>query len=538
MAFTTRATQLTSEMTTALSEQVPPGCIDRTVGTIEYLLEIPVAAAGADRSVLSETSVRDLTNEAAAQAKRDPGMGALNDRKALGTQLAPTRTSHGQTSTIALLNKMTPLWSGAYLSHWCSHFRELEAGTAADFLGYRDSSALLIAHLIGANLSPDIIKRQIDYMRSQPATFDASDVINAFADRIKAGKRPVEVLFILEQTIPQGITGIQSMTAGEVRQWADKRGLTTTLPDHFHGAVSMQGYAWDKYHLRELATQARLSLIDRTRAKIGRDILVSRIAITNAFDHRINCSDQEDSHARVGRYDLTTMALNATASSDVSEVAMEFFTAAARAHSQASRTALLWAAVESLFSEPGTNNMASASHAANIASIRQAKRFVGIGMTMLGGGRGDPGYATRVVNLGQEEQYALFTTYLQDNHFANIASPQCRSFMDHLRLRVTERGLISYRDNLESHLRHLYRGRNLAVHGGVTDSPMLAIVNSLSEPIVAVVLDYLSAETLRARPELLVRMGEVSLFIEQMRARSASKESTPNATLAYADLFS
>lgn len=537
MTLTKMAERLTNEMMTELSTQLPPGCIERGVGTIALLKEIPIAAAASDRGVLSEATVRNLTVEAADQVKSDPGMGNKLDRTAYLKQLKPSRTAHARTATIALLSATLPALDSKYLENWRLHLNDLEDNKNNDFAGYRYTSGRILAHLVCAGLSTEIIRRSLHFLRMDTVEYKASDIVEDFAKRLERGPKPVKILLFLEQTFSLSALGVHWMTGSEVRAWAEQNDLKQALPDHFHGAIPVTGYAWDKWQLREMATTVRASLIDRAQAITGDELKISLAAVVDAFEGTVVLDVRDDNHPRIARYQLPALTLGTTDSSQPLEVATDFYTAAVRANAQATRATLLWAALEVVFSEPGVDNVECASHAADLAAFRQTRRLVGISMQMLTDHRGDPAYAAKAVGLSGEVEYSVFIAYLQEANYSGIQSVQCRSLITHAATRLTCRGMVTYRDSIFVQLRHLYRQRNLAVHGGITDSPLMAAISLLAEPTVAAAINQLSSTNARTRDEILLQTGTDALLIDRIRAEADDKEQKSDRVLSHAELF-
>lgn len=537
MTLTTMAERLANEMMTQLSTQLPPGCIERGVGTIALLKDIPIAAAAADRSVLSEASVRALTQEGAEQTKKDPGMGSKHARTALANQLKPSRTAHARTATIALLEASLPALAAKYLENWQLHLDEAEENNNSEFLGHRYTASRIIAHLVCTGLSDRIIASTLHFLRSDAIEYSASEFIGEFSKRLQRGPKPVTVLLFLEQTFNLSRLGLSAMTAKEAREWGEQNGLTSIFPRHFHGAILVTGHAWDKWHLQEIVTTIRSSFIDRIHAITGDEIKIARRAAVDAFEGAVSLDTQKDNHPRIARYQLNSLTLDSTDSSQPLEVATDFYTAAERADAQATRATLLWAALEVLFSEPGVDNVECASYAANLTAIRQTRRLIGISMDMLKGQRGDASYAAGAASLSAEAEYLLFIDYLKAANFSGIQSDALRSIIKQAETRATRRGLVNYRDSIYLQLRHLYRQRNLAIHGGITDSPLMSSISILAEPSVAAAINQLFSTSARTRDELLLQSGTNALLIERLRAEADDKDQPSGWPLSYVDLF-
>lgn len=537
MTLTTVAERLVNEMMTELTTQLPPGCIERGVGTIALLSEIPIAAAASDRGVLSEASLRNLTIEAAELVRTDPGMGPKFDRSAYAKQLKSARTAHARTSAITLLSSNLPMLNDKYLGNWQLHLDDLETSNSGDFAGYRYSASRIIAHMVCAGLSIEIIRNSLHFLITSNIEHNASRVIEEFVQRLDRGPKLVKALLFVEQTISLPVLGVNWMTVSQAREWAEQHELTEQLPTKFHGALPITGNAWDKWHLQEMVSTVRSSVIDRVRAISGDEIKISLTALVDAFDGIVKLNIQGDNHPRAARYRLPQLTLSATDSSQPLEVAMDFYTAAVRANGHAARATLLWAALEVLFSEPGIDNLECANYAANFAATHQTRRLVGISMKMLGDHRGDPVYAATAATLSGESEYEAFVDYLKKHDYSGIQSAQCFALMKQVAIRVTGRGMITYRDSTFNQLRHLYRQRNLAVHGGITDSPLMAAISFLSEPTVAAVINQVASTGALTRDDLLRETGTEQLSIDRIRVETEDKDQKSDRILSYAELF-
>ncbi|MGP5672872.1 hypothetical protein [Brachybacterium alimentarium] len=538
MTLTTTAQRLVGHMRLELTPQLPPGCLEREVGVIALLKELPVAADGVDRGVLSEASAHKLATEVAQRVRKDPGVGAGIHRIALSNQLKGSKTTHVNTASIALISEQIDSLERNYLTHWRGHLQAQEEEAFKEFTGYEYASLQILSHLLTSGLTANIIDRSLGYIESSDITHTASDVINHFEDRINRGPKHVTCLLLLEQPVSPSIHGENWMSAGKVRDWAHSQGLLAEVPRGIHGAIPVTGNAWDKWQLFELVSSARASIIGRARAMTGRDMRISQIVLTDAFDRIVKITDREDRHPRTARYEFQDLTLGATDSSQIAEAAMEFYTSARRSTSPAAKVSLLWAAIEVLFSEPGTENIECAGRAADFASIRQTKRLVSVGMIMLSSNQGDAAYAASVEGKSDEQAYSEFIKYIKEEKYAGVRSERCRKLLPVLSKRMTAGGIVRFRESIEVLLRHLYRGRNLAIHGGVTDSPIMRPIGRVAEPFVAAAIDYTLKENAKTREDVLLLCGRASLRIDTLSAIRSDRQFPDGQMLTYSDIFS
>jgi hypothetical protein len=385
-------------------------------------------------------------------------------------------------------------------------FGDVEA-QGAQFVGYEESARLIAGYIRGSRLSRELATRTLDYLRKTDETFTATEVIALLANKVHSGATPVLALIFFEQTVSEKIWQGDWMRPPEVRAWAEENGRIDLLRAGHHGAIPISGIASDKWQLEHDLAEARQTCLDRLRLITGSEVHLSTYSVTDKFPMRLELNRPRDSAVRAAALDLSAVSLpGATPSTPVS-VGADLLMAGLRSNKSATRAALLWAVFETLLSQPGVDNVECAELAADIASVQLSRHFVQVAMSMVRGKRGEKAYAASVKGLSSDQEMDVFIHYLNLGSFSTVSSQSTRLALEATAKRLTAGGLREYRDRIAAILKHLYRQRNMAIHGGVEDGPMMARVAELSAPIASALVHSTARHGAADRQGILAMAG-------------------------------
>ncbi|RYP88656.1 hypothetical protein EKO23_01840 [Nocardioides guangzhouensis] len=221
-------------------------------------------------------------------------------------------------------------------------------------------------------------------------------------------------------------------------------------------------------------------------------------------------------------YDVPEPALDRPTSDDRLEVAVESIQAAILAGGAAA-AGMLWATVECLFGSAGDENkLASGERAADVATIAWVRYDLNHTLGALLRNQGDPGWSAAAQVLPRQERLPFFVKYLQAGDFSNVRSARVVSQARHCARMLDLREVGSLRTEVLTTLKGLYRQRNLILHGGITNAPLLpGILRSATPLVTAAVNRYAATRNGAVRDPLAFSFGETLRLEEHLAQPSA-----------------
>jgi len=188
-------------------------------------------------------------------------------------------------------------------------------------------------------------------------------------------------------------------------------------------------------------------------------------------------------------YELDDPQVETPDSENRLEVAIDLFLAAL-SEAGSSTVGTLWAALEALLAAPGDPDRAQvASRAGDIALVALVRASIQMSMGNLFARCPGESLTVRINALEGRDRLSEFERALRGDEHEALPRRSTRLMLSHTKRIFDPDALKLKREELRQTLRALYRQRNLVLHGGVTDAPLLDDIIRSSTPLVAAVIN-------------------------------------------------
>ncbi|MFE6000730.1 hypothetical protein ACFQ6C_28325 [Streptomyces sp. NPDC056454] len=469
-------------------------------GTIGLLDELLAAGRASASGILSEGSFDDLKEQVVDRVLKDQGLGNEGERGAL-RNLLPRKATEFKPSSYKYkaLEGLLPSLRSKYLENWrkelsVTAYHSWPAVKKGDRAAQPlEVASRLTAFLLEEGVSLDYIVKWLDYRVTHTSkSIHLADLIAQMEELYRRGKKTVEVLVILEQTVtPVLWSSLNLLSATSVREWISTNSfeLPSEQTLRLHGGLVVSIEEWDIP-----GSLVRVgSLLSRIRRRAQMNGWKAPQFSNSAWIKGIPKEQRIPRENPMGGILVGTQvdsrALLLPSSENRLEVALEFVEAAATAGG-ASAAGMLWAALESLFAAPGDPiRLEVVSRAADIGLLAFVRFDLknALAITMEHEKLSPIVQKMKAEPVG--ERLASFEAFVRAGDFSSIKQLRVRTHLEHTAALITVEGLAARRAQLQKSLRSLYRHRNFVLHGGVNDAPLLNSVLRGGYPLVCAIVE-------------------------------------------------
>jgi hypothetical protein len=151
---------------------------------------------------------------------------------------------------------------------------------------------------------------------------------------------------------------------------------------------------------------------------------------------------------------------------------------------------MLWAALEALFAAPGDpDRIQVVDRATDVALVAMVRTSIQVSLGSLYSRCPGEALTQRLVAIDLPDRLIELEAALRSGEHEAIAHPGTRVSLIHTARFFDPDILKKRRQEITHVLRGLYRQRNLILHGGVTDSPLLDGIIRASTPLVTAIVN-------------------------------------------------
>jgi hypothetical protein len=450
-----------------------------TLSTTGLLCELLVAGSQVG-SVLSEASFGELNDQVIEQVLADPGLGDKVSRGILRNTL-PRKSDNfvPNSHKYRAIENLMPGLERDYLSNWLTEFRRPEYAQmnfpdAGSIISPATSAALLSAFLLAAGLSSELIIKWLDYsLKYAPDPISLEDLIQMLIERYKRGNSPLEIMVLLDRPVAPASRSIEGwLNAAEAKSWLNSNGFS--FPRTVHGGILYRSDQWDIYGALKDVSSSLQRIRYRATLKTGKPPSFYPKAWIKGVKTARDIPDPTVTEVEMPGYPLENPSLVRPSSENRLEVAVEFIQAASLGGGPGS-AGMLWAALESLLSAPGDpDRMEVVNRGADIGLIAVIRSQINTSLALLLERRADSEDLRREITaLPYDERFDRLQMALVNKEYEALQSAGARLQISHTADLLSVERIKALRLALRHSLSGLYRQRNLVLHGGITDGPLL-----------------------------------------------------------------
>lgn len=494
--------QLASEMSRFVSQRKGWTTTLFQFGTIGLLDELITAGRAASNGILSDSSFDDLKDQAIGRTLGDPGLGQQGERGAL-RNLLPRKAAEFRPSSYKYkaIEGLLPSLRSAYLENWGkelsqAHYLTWPATKKGESLtSPTEAASRITSFLLEEGVNFDYLARWLSYRTTHaPDEIEIEEFTSQIRDLYRKGKGKAEVLVLLEQTVSPALwQSLDLLSTEKSRKWLDEHNFTLSeeQSNKLHGGLKLSIEEWD---LRGILNRVdsiltrikrRAELNGWSIPKFSPAAWVSNIPTPQRIPH-LNATN-----GLLGGQEVDSQSLLLPNSENRLEVSIEFVEAAATAGG-ASAAGMLWAALESLFAAPGDPvRLEVVSRAADIGLVAFVKFDFKNSLAVFMKNEKKTEIVRQLRSKQGDERFAMFESFLRAGDFSQVSRRGVKTRLEHTADLITADGFKTRRIELQTSLRALYRHRNMVLHGGVNDAPLLGSVLRGGYPLVcAIVVRY------------------------------------------------
>jgi hypothetical protein len=490
------ASQLVDELISFMSDRFGwPSTLLRqgTIGLMEELAEAGVQTAN---GVLSAASFDDLKSQARAQFLEDPGLGSMQARGPLLAQIPRdakefTPSSFKYKSWIFAI----PGLMASYIHSWRTEFEkpaysDASGPTFTNAFTASDAASFLASHLFHVGLSGSYLSRWLDYrVRHDPASYNLDELMGQIEDLVQNGRGEFQILVALARPAQNEIRSLPGwMDAKSARRWILDNRLKA--PRTIHGGVVYKYEQWDL----DKALLSAAKAINRLRQRMILKTGGAPVFIGTVWIAGVKSPQRLPEISQLGRmltpgYELGDPQVDAAASDNRLEVAVELLVAGL-SEVGPSAAGTLWASLEALLAAPGDPDRIQVAHrAGDIALVALVRASMQRSLGLLFSRSAEENLTKRLVVHNAQDRLMEFEKALRRNDHETLAHDYTRLALSRTKRLLDADALGRNREELRQTLRGLYRQRNLVLHGGITDSPLLESILRSSAPLVTAIIN-------------------------------------------------
>jgi hypothetical protein len=458
--------------------------------------ELTTAGAQRVNGILSNASFDDVKNQAEQQIRVDPGLGLESNRNLILSQIPRKPEEFAPTSyKFKTWASMTPDLNQNYISNWRKEFSKsiFEDSNAPLFRGSisaHESAALLAAHLFHVGLSRGYLSRWFSYrtkVDSKKVSLD--ELMEQLEDLLRNGFGRTEILAIVAKPPQESLkTSDEWITTIETRRWLGARGFSA--PKTLHGGLIFVSEEWDIAGAVLNVSRAIHRLRQRATLKNGKaPAFLPTVWIDGVKNPWALPNTTMLGTTLMPAYEIGVPSVATPDSNNRLEVAVELLLAGLNELGP-SVAGTLWASLEALLAAPGDQDkMGVVNRAADIALVALIRSSIqsSLGL-LLSRCSGEP-LTVKLDGLSEELRLYEFEEALRKNEHLSIPHHGVRVVLSHTRFLFEVKSIQLKLEEIRMTLRGLYRHRNLVLHGGVTDGPLLEDVLRASVPLSTAVIN-------------------------------------------------
>lgn len=465
--------------------------------SIGLMEELAVAGTQVANGILSGSSFDDLKSQVYSQILTDPGLGSMQAR---GPMLAQIPRDSKEFVSSSFKHKAwvfsIPKFRENYINCWRNElvsekYQDAQAPLFKGAVPPYDAACFLASHLLQLGISRSYWARWLDYrMLHDPQNYTLDDLLREIEEIYTKGPGLFRIMVALARPPQEDIRSLRNwLPAKSVREWLSEQSLDG--PRRLHGGILYETEQWDLDSALMNVAMAVHRLRQRLLLKTGRaPEFHGKAWIKGVRASRVLPNVSQIGRALVPGYEFGDDAqAEAAASENRLEVAIDLLQAVLSEPGPGT-TGILWAALEGLLAAPGDpDKIQVCKRAADISLVALVRTSMQVSIGTLVSRCPDEAVSQRIRRLGQSGGLAEFEQSIRRGDHDTITHRSTRVMLSHARSLLDADVLRAKRIELEQTFRGLYRQRNLILHGGITDAPLLHSIFRSSAPLVTAVVN-------------------------------------------------
>jgi hypothetical protein len=463
-----------------------------THNTPDLLQELLVAGRQVANSVLSSSSFDEFKVQVTRQFYQDPGIGDAQARNVLGAMLPKNADEFGPLShKFRAMESAIPGLRAAYLENWKLEFSDpgyAAANAVGSVISSDRSAALLTAFLLGLGIDSSYLVRWVDYrLLFDPSSLDLLQFTDEIIDLHTNGQSRVEIMAISDRSSsPDARPTSGWLSSQKVREWLTVNGFEP--PSTIHGGILFSSYQWEIYSsLRAVGTSLK-KIARRGHLKAGKSVSFYPDAWIKGVRRPQKIPSSSHAYTLLPGYQLESPSLLTPPSNNRLEVAVEFIEAATTIDGPGA-VGMLWAALETLLAAPGdANKMNVVARGADIGLIAFIRSALWGALGIATNKKAEP-LAMALAAVPSADRLGRLEVALQLAEYETLGLVGSRIHLRHVARLLDPTYVKDLRMNFRSALSGLYRQRNLVLHGGITDGPLIPGYLRVGFPLVSAIVN-------------------------------------------------
>jgi hypothetical protein len=447
------------------------------LSTPDLLQELLLAGTQVANGVLSSSSFDELNIQVKRQFFKDPGLGDKIARTVLGAALPKNADEFSVTShKYRAMDSAMPDIRKAYLDNWKAELSSPGYSLAAfpgSLMSPTEVGAYLTAFLLGLGMNSEHLVKWLDYR----LTFAKSPIsLIQFLDELigmhNNNYGPLEVMIIADRTAaPTARPTDGWLSAGQVKGWLASNKFTP--PRTIHGGLLYISDQWDIYGALQAVGGTVRRLGRRSNLKSGKSLSFYPTAWIKGLRAPQKIPNNTPIYTLLPGYQLETTSLTSPPSSNRLEVAVQFVEAAATVEG-ASAAGMLWASLETLLAAPrDTTKMDVVRRGADIGLIAFIRSEILNSLGVLLGRCKDEPLGVALARMPRDDRLSRLELALKTAEYESLTRTGPRIHLRHVARLLDQSYIKEMREAFQHILAGLYRQRNLILHGGITDGPLI-----------------------------------------------------------------
>jgi hypothetical protein len=486
------AAELAGQMNRYLSSRFGWTSILFRLSTPGLLRELLLAGNQVAEGVLSSSSFEELRSQVTRQFYQDPGLGDTTTRNLLGAMLPKNAdefriVSHKHRA----LSSSVSTIADNYLDNWRVEFAKPVYSAIKPFGDVQApdvAAAFLATYLLELGINSNYLVKWLDYrLISTDCSLDLIGFVDELVDLRTSGYGTLEVMVVADKTAaPDARPQSGWLEPQQVREWLEANDFIT--PQTMHGGILFSSDQWEIYSALEAVGSALRKMSRRAFLKTGKTLSFYGNAWIKGVERPKKIPNAAPTYTLLPGYEFEAPSLVAPSSNNRLEVAVEFIEAAATVEGP-SAVGMLWAALETLLSAPGDpNKMEVVKRGADIGLIAFIRSTIWNSLGTAMNKRTDS-LAKALAAIEPANRLDRFEAALRTAEYESLSRVGSRIHLRHV-ARLLDQGYVKeIRTTFQHVLAGLYRQRNLVLHGGVTDGPLIEGYLRCGYPLAAAIVN-------------------------------------------------
>jgi hypothetical protein len=526
MLTTPYAVELAGEMNRYLSSRFGWTTTLFQHSTPDLLQELLVAGSQVANGVLSSRSFDELNIQVKRQFFRDPGLGDTTARTVLGAALPKNSDEFSDTShKHRAVKSAMPDIRKAYLNNWKAELSNPGYSSATfpgSLMSAAEVGAYLTAFLLGLGMNSDHLVKWLDYRTTfAKSPISLAQLLDQFIDMYNNSYRPLEVMIVADRTAAPSARPTDGwLTAKQVREWLISNKFTP--PRTIHGGIPYTSDQWGIYGALQAVGGTVRRLGRRSNLRSGKSLSFYPTAWIKGMRTPQKIPDNTPIYTLLPGYQLETPSLTSPPSSNRLEVAVEFVEAAATVEGP-SAAGMLWASLETLLAAPrDTTKMDVVRRGADIGLIAFIRSEISNSLDVLLERCGDEPLGMALVSTPWHDRLSRLEVALKTAEYESLKRAGPRIHLRHAARLLDQPYIKEMRTTFQHILAGLYRQRNLVLHGGITDGPLIDSYLRCGYPLSSAIVNrYAKAnETAHIDPQVFAFRASASIEEHLLRGSS------------------